>query len=161
MRQGTTFIKGEGCAGKAWQRGGTVIERAFQDGHEWKDNYPGQAKKYKSMISVPVRRGCGLDADTIIGVITVDTQIPAYFGEKDDHDKEDEASAMMMPYGTYIAFVCALEKGLASIKGDTRSGQSEIPLLQNNTAGQTLAEIPKNAASPDRAVAGTSAKIDP
>ena len=115
LKKGITFRKGQGCAGIAWDRNKVVIEDAFKPGHEWQNNYEGQNQRYKSMISVPVRKGYG-DADSIAGVITVDTQLPGYFGKKDDQQEEAKISAMIQPYGTYIAFVCVLDGAAAKFK---------------------------------------------
>jgi hypothetical protein len=137
MKEGVTMRRGEKCAGLAWQRGRVVIEKEFKDGHEWQNNYSGQNLKYKSMISAPVRRGYSYDPENIVGVITVDTQLDGYFGEKDDEQQEKRWGAMAQPYGTYIAFVCALEITV---------GRVREALIRQDVSGEDI--LPKLGAAP-------------
>jgi hypothetical protein len=123
MTLGITYRKGEGCAGAAWEKSRPVIED-FKDRHEWKENYPHQSSNYTSMICVPVVRGYGNNMGEVIGVITVDTHVDLYFGNKDDRTEEDKIARSIRPYGTYIAFISAVDgavKDLVAQLGGTPS----------------------------------------
>lgn len=110
MSQGVRYQKREGVAGIAWERKQPVIEDRFEDGKEWKNNYPKHGARYKSMVCVPVLLGDTGGQDTVIGIVTVDTSIPGFFGSKDSRPDEQAAGAMIQPYATYIAFVSVFDK---------------------------------------------------
>lgn len=112
MSKGITCLRGEGDAGIAWDTRRPVIEDNFQNGHGWRDFYPGQGRKYKSMICVPVWRGSRDMAADVIGVITIDTRIPGFFGKKDDQEDEDRFAGIVRPYSSYIAVISALTDAL-------------------------------------------------
>ena len=149
MSLNKTYRKGDRCAGIAWKRDRPVIEDAFDDGHEWQDNYEGQGKNYKSMISVPVRKGHGNDMGTVIGVITVDTQIDRYFGKKNDRAQEDRIASMIQPYGTYIAFVSEMEQAISALWTSlgNPTAMSAVPQAAVS-AGQIIAPKAPLALSP-------------
>jgi len=148
MQMRKVFRLGEGCAGLAWHRNRAVIEDEFKDGHEWRDNYEGQNKKYKSMISVPVRSGYSDTGEQVIGVVTVDTQLAGYFGKKGDQQAEDRASAMIAPYGTYIAFVCALDGSVAKMKEIGAQAGGLAADLFPKLGGQRQLSLPDTGPSP-------------
>lgn len=110
--EGKHFRKGEGCAGIAWERGKVVIEDRFEDGHEWKNNYLEQGKKYKSMACIPVLKQA---TAKVIGVITADSNLEGFFGKKNDRDDEEEIGRMVQPYAQHIAFVSVLDELLKTI----------------------------------------------
>lgn len=114
MSLGTKYQKGEGCAGAAWEKSRPVIED-FKDRHEWKENYPHQSANYTSMICVPVTRGYGPDPSTVIGVITVDTHVDLYFGDKDDRTQEEKVASLIRPYATYIAFITVVDGAVSDL----------------------------------------------
>lgn len=121
MSEGKTFSKGTGCAGLAWERKRPVVEDEFKDGHNWRNNYEGQGKNYKSMICVPVMRGSRDFAAEVIGIITVDTYIDRYFGRKDDRGDEERAGVIVRPYASYIAFLTAIDNAVTLVRDSLAS----------------------------------------
>jgi len=138
----TTYRKGEGCAGAAWEKSRSVIED-FKDRHEWKENYPHQSANYTSMICVPVIMGYGTDPSTVIGVITVDTHVDLYFGKKDDRTQEDKVARLIGPYGTYIAFITAVDGAV----GDLIAKLSDVRMTTESAAKSEIAAESQKALS--------------
>jgi hypothetical protein len=127
MSRGITFAKGEGTAGEAWEGRKPEIQDKFENTptgkRGWVNNYHGQGKKYKSMICVPVFKGTRNLAGEVIGVITIDTRVDKFFGEKGDHENEDKYSGMVLPYATYIAFITSLNEQLQSAPARARKSR--------------------------------------
>lgn len=113
--EGKTYKRADGCAGLAWQRKRPVVEDKFE-GPEWKDNYPDQRKQYASMACVPVVQGDTAGNDEVIGVITVDTNVPGYFGDKNNRSDEDVAGEKIGPYAEYIAFISSVEQLVGKVR---------------------------------------------
>jgi hypothetical protein len=124
MSRGDFFRKGEGDAGRAWKEGRAVIED-FKEKRHWKQNYENQSSNYKSMVCVPVVKGFGNDMSEVIGVITVDCLVPGFFGTTDDRPAEDHAASVISPYGTYIAFVSALDATVTDLLAKLDASASE------------------------------------
>ncbi len=131
MSKGVKYIKGEGDAGAAWETGRPVIED-FKSRVQWKENYEHQSANYKSMICVPVVRGYGKEANEVLGVITVDTQVDEYFGKSGDRTQEEKIARLIRPYGTYIAFISAVDGAVSDL----------LARLDNNAAAH--AALAKN-----------------
>lgn len=142
MTLNVSYRKGEGCAGLAWERSRPVIEDDFKDRHEWKENYTQQSTNYKSMICVPVLKGYGTNTGDVIGVITVDTQVDHYFGKKDDRTEEDRISRMIRPYGTYIAFISAVDNAFSDLI-------SRLPVDPPNVPHTPTPALPNSAPRSD------------
>jgi hypothetical protein len=142
MSLGVTYRKGEGCAGLAWERNRPVIEDDFRDRHEWKENYPKQGTYYKSMICAPVLKGYGSDMGSVIGVITVDTHLDRYFGRKDDRAQEDKGASMIRPYGTYIAFISAVDSAVRDLIGRLGTGARQAELSTHSELAITVQSDP-------------------
>lgn len=107
---GKTFELGKGVAGKAWERKRPVIEDFVTRGGdpedaEFTENYPGQRSQYKSMVCVPVVVTLEDAGEHVLGVITVDTNIDGFFGEKGNRDDEQRDGSWIRPYADFIAFV--------------------------------------------------------
>ena len=108
--ENVTYKRGDGVAGEAWKRMRPVIEDEFKQGADqnWVDNYPDQGTKYKSMICVPVLRS-DLQANVeVLGVVTVDTNIKRYFGQKGNKDDEERGGEKIRPYAEYISFASTI-----------------------------------------------------
>lgn len=108
--EGIEYKKGEGVAGLAWKRERVVIEDKFKVDKEWRENYEGQGKLYKSMACIPVF-DCTLNGnDNVIGVITIDTNVKAFFRKKDDKEMEERIANWIRPYGDNISFVTVMDR---------------------------------------------------
>lgn len=120
--EGTKYKKGEGDAGLAWERERVVIEDKFKADKEWRENYQGQGRLYKSMACIPVF-DCTINGnDNVIGVITIDTNIKGFFGSKDGKDMEERIANWIRPYGDNISFVtimdCLISEGFPKINSE-------------------------------------------
>lgn len=129
MSENIEYRKGEGDAGEAWETGRPFIED-FKDRIHWKENYSHQSSNYKSMICVPVVKGFGKEMSEVIGVITVDTQVELYFGRTGDRAQEEKVARLIRPYGTYIAFISAVDGAVTDL----------VARLEGNSSGPTLEE---------------------
>ena len=65
----------------------------------------------------------------VIGVITVDTQVELYFGRTGDRAQEEKVARLIRPYGTYIAFISAVDGAVADL----------VARLEGNTTDPALA----------------------
>jgi hypothetical protein len=116
MQEGHTYLKRVGCAGNAWDRQRPVIESDFKDGSEWIDLYPGQGKLYSSMICVPVFSHDNSENLSVIGIITVDSNLVGFFGEKGNRNDEERAARWVEPYAEYISLIDSINGFISKIK---------------------------------------------
>ncbi|EJN11974.1 hypothetical protein PMI42_04693 [Bradyrhizobium sp. YR681] len=146
MSMNVTYLKGEGCAGTAWEKSRPVIED-FKDRHEWKDNYAHQSSNYTSMICVPVTKGYGQDSNKVIGVITVDTHVDLYFGNKGDRTQEDKVASLIRPYGTYIAFISVVDEAMRDLTERLRGAPApnDAVTIEAETDTQRVLAAPPDA----------------
>ena len=70
----------------------------------WVDFYDRQHERYRSMIVAPVVQDLGVDGQLVVGVITIDTDIPIYF--RNTNPYKAFLSDLTAPYISLIAFVC-------------------------------------------------------
>ena len=131
MSEGKFLRKGEGDAGLAWAKGRAVIED-FKDKRHWKENYENQSSNYKSMVCVPVVKGFGNDMSRVIGVITVDCLVDGFFGKTDDRTAEDHFARLINPYGTYIAFIAALDAAIEDLLARLGGSATDTAAIATN-----------------------------
>lgn len=106
-----TYAIGDGIAGKAWKDQRPFIITEFDpDKTDWKENYTGQGKLYKSMVCVPVFHYTREDGNKVIGVITIDSNVQDFFGAQTNRTDEEKFSRIVRPYANYISFMYSLKK---------------------------------------------------
>ena len=88
----------------------------------WVDYYDRQHERYRSMIVAPVVQDLGVDGQLVMGVITIDTDMPKYF--RDTTPYKAFLSDLTAPYISLIAFVCEEYQNIdAFLKGLEGIGQ--------------------------------------
>lgn len=110
MTMNKTYTKGDRLSGFAWERQETIIEDEFHDypSNDYKGfipNYEGQAKKYNSMICIPIYSFKERNNYNIVGILTLCSYINKYFGNKGDENKAKAHSYKIQPFTHYLSIL--------------------------------------------------------
>ena len=107
---GKVFELGDGIAGRAWELKSPVIVDDFATDPDWRDNYEGQRQRYQSMICVPTLSGAPGQRQDVLGVITIDTNVVRYFGERDNRLDQERFGGLVRPFAEYVVFITMLDR---------------------------------------------------